>query len=248
MKRKTYVVLPAYNEEENLGTLLSKIKFTMEDENITCYEVIVVNDGSTDNTRSITEGFAEIMPVKLINHPVNQGLGNTIRDGLLEAARRSDQEDIIITMDADDTHSPGLMLKMLRTIKEGHDVVIASRYQPGSRVIGLVWYRKWISYMASVIFRMLMPIRGVKDFTCGYRAYRANVLKRAIDMFGDGFIDQEGFQVMVDILLKLRKMHIIFGEVPFILRYDQKKGHSKMNLKKTTFNTLKLILQRKMGK
>lgn len=248
MKRKTYVVLPAYNEEDNLGTLLSKIKFTMEDEHISNYEVIVVNDGSTDNTRNISAKFAEIMPLKLINHPVNQGLGNTIRDGLVEAAKVSDNEDIIITMDADDTHSPGLMLKMLRTIKEGHDVVIASRYQPGSRVIGLVWYRKMISYLASVIFRLLTPIKGVKDFTCGYRAYRASVLKKAIDMFGDSFIDQEGFQVMVDILLKLRKMHIIFGEVPFILRYDQKKGVSKMNLKKTTFNTLRLIYLRKFNK
>jgi glycosyltransferase involved in cell wall biosynthesis len=97
-----------------------------------------------------------------INHTVNQGLGNTIRDGLIEVANLSGNDDIIITMDADDTHTPGLILKMIRMIKEGHDVVIASRYQPNSRVVGLVWYRKVLSYFASLIFRIFMPIRGVK--------------------------------------------------------------------------------------
>ena len=245
--KKIYVVLPAYNEEESLGSLLSKIKLSMEDERIEKYEVILVNDGSTDKTREIGENFSKIMPVTLINHTVNQGLGNTIRDGLIEAANLSDNDDIIITMDADDTHTPGLILKMIRMIKEGYDVVIASRYQPNSRVVGLVWYRKVLSYFASLIFRIFMPIRGVKDFTCGFRAYKASVLQKAIAMFGNSFIDQEGFQVMVDILLKLRKMHLIFGEVPFILRYDLKKGHSKMNLKKTIWNTLKLIAIRKFA-
>jgi dolichol-phosphate mannosyltransferase len=65
-----------------------------------------------------------------------------------------------------------------------------------------------------------MPIRGVRDYTCGYRAYRGRVLRQAFQRYGDDFINQEGFQCMVDILLKLRKMDVIFGEVPLILRYD----------------------------
>ena len=147
-------------------------------------------------------------------------------------------------MDADDTHTPGLILRMVRMIREGHDVVIASRYRPGSRVVGLTWFRKVMSYGASWLFRFLMPIHGVRDFTCGFRAYRADVIQNAIKHYGDKFVDQDGFQCMVDILLKLRRMNLIFGEVPFILRYDYKEGASKMNVGRTVRKTLQLIVKR----
>jgi dolichol-phosphate mannosyltransferase len=73
------------------------------------------------------------------------------------------------------------------------------------------------------------------------------VLKDAFAKYGDRFIDQQGFQAMVDIILRLRSMNVIFGEVPFILRYDMKQGTSKMNVKATIMKTLKLILKRKFA-
>lgn len=248
MKRKIYVVLPAYNEEESIGKLLTRIKYNMEDSGFPNYQVIVVNDGSVDKTSEVIKAYQKQMPIELLNHPVNLGLGATIRDGLYHAAKVANDNDIVITMDADDTHTPGLILRMVRMIREGFDVVIASRYQKSSRIFGLSRFRKFISYMASLIFRTLLPIKGVKDFTCGFRAYRASVLKEALKKYGPKFIDQDGFQSMVDILLKLRKMDgIIFGEVPFILRYDLKEGESKMDVKSTTLKTLKLILKRTIG-
>lgn len=249
MKNKIYVVLPAYNEEESIGKLLKRIQYNMEDSGFSNYQVIVVNDGSADKTVDVVNKCSQEMPIELLNHPVNLGLGATIRDGLYHAAKVANNNDIIITMDADDTHTPGLILRMVRMVREGFDVVIASRYQKSSRIFGLSRFRKFVSYMASLIFRLLLPIRGVKDFTCGFRAYRASILKEALKKYGDKFIDQDGFQSMVDILLKLRKMKgVIFGEVPFILRYDLKEGESKMNVKSTTIKTLKLIAKRKFGK
>jgi dolichol-phosphate mannosyltransferase len=246
MKNNIYIVLPAYNEEESIGKLLGRIKYNMEDSGFANYKVIVVNDGSKDNTVSVVEEYQKNMPIEILNHPVNLGLGATIRDGLYHAAKIADDEDIIISMDADDTHTPGLILRMARMVREGFDVVIASRYQKNSRIFGLSRFRKLVSYLASIIFRTLLPIRGVKDFTCGFRAYRANILKEALSKYGEKFIDQDGFQSMVDILLKLRKMDgVIFGEVPFILRYDLKEGESKMDVKSTTIKTLKLIVKRK---
>ncbi len=242
--RKVLVVLPAYNEEENIGELLSQIRFALEEDSKTIYKVFVVNDGSRDNTQKIAEEMAKEMPIEIIVHEVNQGLGATIRDGLYRAVNYSGKNDIIITMDADATHNPGLILRLIRMIIEGHDVVIASRFQTGARVIGLVWYRKLLSIVASIIFRITYPIRGVRDYTCGYRAIRADVLKRAIAEYGDKFVDQDGFQCLVDILLKLRKRKLLFGETPLILRYDQKGGMSKMNVGRTIKNTLILIVKR----
>lgn len=136
---------------------------------------------------------------------------------------------------------------MGRMIQEGFDVVIASRYQPGSRVLGVPWFRRIMSFSASWLFRILFPTPGVRDFTCGYRAYRAGALRKAIDHYGPSFVDQTGFQCMVDIILKLRTMDVIFGEVPMLLRYDLKGGGSKMRVYKTAKSTLLLLVKRRMG-
>jgi dolichol-phosphate mannosyltransferase len=157
----------------------------------------------------------------------------------------SADNDIVITMDADETHSPGLMISMVRKILEGHDVVVASRYQPGSRILGLTLDRILISRIGSLLIRVVFPTPGVRDFTCGYRAYRAAALKLARRHYGDSFVDQRGFQCVIDILLKMRRLPLIFGEVPMILRYDLKLGSSKMRLMKTTLDTLRLLFNRR---
>lgn len=239
------IVLPAYNEELGIGRLINKISDAMIDGLVDNYEIIIVNDGSSDKTGEIIKELSNTHPIFIHTHEVNQGLGATIRDGLQIASQRSSDRDIIITMDADDTHTPGLIPRLLRSIREGFDVVIASRYQHGSRVMGLSWPRVMMSYGASWLFQVFYPTKGVRDFTCGYRAYRSEVLKEAFTKYGDQFINQEGFQCMVDILLKLRKMNVLFGEVPFILRYDQKEGLSKMKVGSTVWNTLGLMWKRR---
>lgn len=246
MKRKIHVVLPAFNEEQNIGRLLDSIDEAMSEAGLT-YQVLLVDDGSSDQTGFIARERSALYPVVIKRHETNLGLGATIRDGLYAAAESAADRDVIVTMDADDTHTPGLILRMVRMISEGHDVVIASRYQPGSVTVGVPVYRRFLSYAASTLFRTLLPIPGVKDFTCGYRAYRAKVIKDATARYGDRFMDQDGFQCMVDILLKLRKMNLIFGEVPFVLRYDLKEGTSKMKMLRTSRKTLQLILKRRLG-
>lgn len=245
--RTIYVVLPAYNEAARIGTLLDRIDEAMFEAALD-YRVIVVDDGSADDTARIVREKAEHMPVTLYEHAQNQGLGATIRDGLLAAAQCATDRDIIITMDADDTHTPGLILRMVRQISEGCDVVIASRYRPGSRTIGVPWSRRMLSYGASMLFRAVFPTPGVRDYTCGYRAYRAEAVQDAISHYGADFLNQEGFQCMVDILLKLRSRQRIFGEVPFILRYDQKEGGTKMRVWRTVRQTLALLLARRLGR
>ena len=244
---KVIVVLPAFNEQENLSGLLDNLAETLADAYMD-FEVIVVDDGSSDLTPAILNEHQTKLPLRAHRHERNQGLGATIRDGLYFANQIARPKDVVLTMDADETHTPGLILRMVRMIKEGHDVVIASRYQPGARVIGLALHRRIISYAASALMRMLFPTPGVRDYTCGYRAYRGETLSKAILAYGDHFVDQEGFQCMVDILLKMRRMpNVVFGEVPLILRYDLKKGESKMRLLRTARKTLQLLTKRKLG-
>jgi dolichol-phosphate mannosyltransferase len=244
---KVIVVLPAYNEQENLAGLLQSLSESLSDAYLD-FRIIVVNDGSSDRTPEILKEQEGKLPLKVYTHARNQGLGATIRDGLQYANQTANSKDVIVTMDADETHPTGLILRMVRMIKEGHDVVIASRYQPGARVIGLTLHRRMISWVASKLMRVVFPIPGVRDYTCGYRAYRGAALAQAMRFYGDRFVDQEGFQCMVDILLKMRRMpNLVFGEVPLVLRYDLKQGESKMRLFRTVRKTLLLLFQRKLG-
>jgi dolichol-phosphate mannosyltransferase len=243
-RRKVWIVLPAFNEEQDLPHLLERIDEAMEEARLD-FEILIVDDGSTDDTHGIAEQWANKLPLQVRSHARNQGLGTTLRDGVQWACQVSDPSDFIVTLDADNSHTPELILRMVRLVREGHDVVIASRFRAGSRVRGLPWIRRVMSRAAGIIFKVLFPIRGVRDYTSGYRAYRADVLQK-VTADDPTFFDQDGFQVMVDILLKLRRDHdLVFGEAPLILRYDHKQGASKMDVWGTALGTLRLIGRRR---
>ena len=111
-------------------------------------------------------------------------------------------------------------------------------------MIGVPAGRRLLSFGASVVFRLLFPTRGVRDYTSGYRAYRATAVKRMFDAYGEDFINRPGFSCMVDVLLKMRQHPLLIGEAPLILRYDMKEGASKMAVGKTVRETLQLIGER----
>src|SRR5215468_1127851 len=244
---RVLVVLPAYNEEKGLGVLLQRLDQSMHEDGLP-YQIIVVDDGSSDTTGRIAAHYADYMPIQVERHEVNLGLGATIRDGLRAAVSLARDDDVIVVMDADNTHTPGLIRNMIRVVREGADVVVASRYQSGSYIRGVPLHRKALSLAARFAFHLSFPIAGVRDYTCGYRAYRASVLAEAFRRYGDDFVNQEGFQCMVDILIKLRRMDLIFREVPLILRYDLKGGVSKMKVARTIRRTLALMFRRRLGR
>ncbi|MCZ6625370.1 MAG: glycosyltransferase family 2 protein [Deltaproteobacteria bacterium] len=241
---KIWMVLPAYNEEDALPRLIDSLVEQLREENRE-FEILVVNDGSEDRTWEVAEAYSGKAPIRLYNNETNRGLAETLRTGLLEALKLAAKDDIIITMDADNTHPAGLVVRMVRLIREGNDVVIASRYRKGSYVRGVPLSRRLLSYGASWLCRLLFPIRGVRDYTCGYRAYRVTALSQLISRYGEDFISEKGFASMVDILLRLREQELIFTEVPLILRYDLKPGRSKMNVSRTIKETLNLLVRRR---
>ena len=126
-------------------------------------------------------------------------------------------------------------------------MVVASRFRPGATVRGVPFYRQALSVVASWLCRVLFPTHGVRDFTCGYRAFRASALKQALRKYGDQLFDAEGFSCTMDLLLKLRRMKIVFGETPINLRYDLKAGESKMHVGSTILRTLSLMFRRRLG-
>jgi dolichol-phosphate mannosyltransferase len=137
---------------------------------------------------------------------------------------------------------------MTMLIEEGNDVVVASRYAPGGRVLGVPGNRQILSWGASTLFRLVYPITGVRDYTCGYRAYRAGLLRKAFARWGNDFVEESGFSCMVDILLKLDRLGAVITEAPLILRYDRKPGKSKMNVGRTMLQTLRILGRHRFGR
>lgn len=236
-----YILLPAYNEENSIAPLLKRIKTGMENRGF-AYQVIVYNDGSTDNTVDVLKQNKYGVPLKIIGKDQNEGLGFAIFSLIKEVIRSStDEDDIAVVLDSDNTHNPEHTYQMVNKIRDGFDVAIASRYLRDSRVVGVTKFRQSLSIGASWMMRMLFPIKGVKDYTCGYRAYSVECLRKAFEKFGDKLIEERGFACMAELLIKLRTMNILAVEVPLVLRYDRKGGESKMKIMKTIKRTLLMV-------
>ncbi|MDP2278102.1 MAG: glycosyltransferase family 2 protein [Nitrospirota bacterium] len=240
-----YILLPAYNEGKVLEPLLKRIKTGMENRSFN-YQVIAYNDGSTDNTLDILKLNKHGIPLKIIGKAQNEGLGFAFFSLIREVIKLSfNEEDIAIVLDSDNTHNPEHVYQMVNKIRDGFDVAIASRYLGDSRTIGVTKLRQILSIGASWMMRILFPIKGVRDYTCGYRAYNVEFLRKAFEKFGNDLVEEKGFACMAELLIKLRSMNILAVEVPLILRYDQKEGESKMEIIKTIKRTILMLLRLK---
>jgi len=241
MKQKVRILLPCYNEEQNLPKLLTRVGNLAEQMPYIALEVVIVNDGSKDNTIGVANDFQMAIPKIIVDVQPNKGLANAMRQGLKAGAEGLNENDIVLALDGDDSHNPMLIESMIKQVNEGSDVVIASRFQPGSRVYGLTKFREFTGWAAGMMFRLFIPIKGVRDFTCGFRAYKVEMLNTVNAKYGDKLIEEQGFACMAEIIIKMGKTGAIIHEMPMILRYDRKIGDSKMNVSKTIKQTLKLI-------
>jgi len=240
-----YVVLPCYNEEENLSQLINNI---ISELNGASFEIIAVDDGSSDSSISLLESLSNKYPIHIIRHKKNRGLSSTLKDGLLYASALARPNDAIITMDADNTHNAQYIHFMLKALDQGAEIVIASRYYGGGSQVGVPKNRILLSKAANYFINCLTGLK-VKDSTSGYRCYKASVLKKAEKEYNSNFINSKGFEVQVELLVKLGRIANKINEIPFKLRYDKKNGKSKMSLMHTILNyvllSFKIISWRK---
>ncbi len=240
---RAHVVLPAYNEAAALPPLLRRLAEVARTEEVTAW---VVDDGSSDGTAEAA-GTVAGLDVRVVRHPVNLGLGQAVQSGLRAALEVAEQDDVVVVMDADDTHDPALITALRAEIAAGADVVICSRFVAGGDDTTAPAFRRLLSRGAAVLFRRMLRVDGVRDFTSGFRAYRVSLLDRAAGHWGERLVEERGFACMVELLLKLRHCRPVIAEVPLQLRYDRKQGPSKLKLRRTIAQYLKLLMRDRLA-
>lgn len=240
---KVLIGLPAYNEETGIAYVLKGIARFRQ---VSRYNilVLVVNDGSTDQTAQVVESFArEHDYVHLLNHRVNKGLGEAVKTILRYAVENLEDEDILVTMDADNTHSPFLIESMVGSLLSHQlDLVVASRFTRGGCELGLKALRKLYSRGAMCFFKLFFPIKNLNDYSSGFRAYQVRIIKEAQARWRE-LITTNGFDCMAEIAAKFSKMGIKAGEIPLVLNYELKDGESKMKVARTVKGYFSLLVK-----
>lgn len=233
-----FLVLPACNEAPNLPGLFDEVA-ALNRAGTDC-RVVLVDDGSSDGTAGVAAASAGPLKVFVERHPRNLGLGAALRTGLTRALTLAGEGDRIAVMDADLSHPPALLAAMESKISQGFDAVVASRYAAGGREVGLTLKRKALSRLCNFWLRRVFAVPGVKDYTCGYRLFRSAPLRELQAATSGRFFEEGGFVCTSELLVNLARGGARFAEVPLVLRYDRKRGESKMRVWKTVAGYFRL--------
>ena len=242
---KSYVIIPAYNEGPNLGSVLADLHNLSSTLPL---GVIVVNDGSRDNTLEEAEHFSDKLDLEIVTHPLNLGVPMTFYDGLVAAARRAQPNDCIFIIEGDGTSDLKIMPVMAHRVYAGDDVVVASRYIRGGGYRNFPWQRTMGSYFVNLVVSVFFHVRGISDYTIFYRGYRAQAVQQALQHYGAGFVTTKSFAANLEVLLRVLPFSHRFSEVPLVYDYGLKKSKSKMNVFKTLREYQGLIVKRILRK
>jgi dolichol-phosphate mannosyltransferase len=215
-KGRVLIVMPTYNERQNLEIVAGRIREAVPDA-----DLLVVDDNSPDGTGDLADKLAEVDPrVQVMHRTEKAGLGRAYVAGFAWALEHG--YDLIVEMDADGSHRPEDLPKLL-AVSEQADAVIGSRYVPGGTVVNWPKSREFLSKGANLYNRIMLGVQ-VKDATGGFRVYRAATLRR-IDLNG---IESAGYCFQIDMTLRVLQAGMTITEVP-ITFVERERGASKMS-------------------
>lgn len=217
MLGRVLVIVPTYNERDNLPMITERVRAAVPEAHL-----LIADDDSPDGTGAVADALAGSDDhVHVLHRPGKQGLGAAylagFRWGLNEGF------DVLVEMDADGSHRPEELPKLLEALADGADLVIGSRWVPGGKVVNWPASREFLSRGANVYTRMMLGV-PVRDATAGFRAYRASTLRK----IGLDDVESQGYCFQVDLTLRTVRHHLRVAEVP-ITFVERTVGASKMS-------------------
>jgi glycosyltransferase involved in cell wall biosynthesis len=214
---RTLVVMPTYQEADNVVDVLRRIRKALPDA-----DILVVDDASPDGTADLVEAVGdELEGVRVLRRPAKSGLGSAYRAGFGVAL--DEGYDVVVEIDADGSHDPADLPALVSAVHHGADLSIGSRYVPGGRIVGWPKRRHALSRWGNRYAAGLLGL-AINDGTSGYRAYRAAALRGV--QSGHGRADGYAFQV--EMAYRLVKQGAKVVEIPVVF-VDRERGQSKMS-------------------
>ncbi len=223
---KISVIIPMFNEEENVTDTIARVKRLLEAAGDP-YEIIPVNDGSTDHTLDVLDKIASADPhIRVVSYWKNGGRGKALRYGFKAASGR-----YISTIDADLSYDPAYILQMAQVLDEESDIdiVLVSPYMEGGGTEGVPRDRLFISRMGNKVLQLALPEK-IHTLTCIVRCYRNEVIS-SLDL------ESDGKEIHLEILSKILAMGYHVREIPAVLT-SRKKGKSKFKFRSTAISHL----------
>ncbi|GAA4488637.1 polyprenol monophosphomannose synthase [Rhodococcus olei] len=215
----TLVIIPTYNERENIGLIIGRLHAALP-----ATHVLVADDGSPDGTGEIVDKLAADDPdgrIHVLHRTEKNGLGAAYIAGFQWALERDYQ--VVVEMDADGSHAPEQLHRLLDKIDAGADVVAGSRYVPGGSVVNWPRRREILSRGGNIYSQLALGVK-IKDITGGYRAYRRVVLE-TLDL---GAIESAGYCFQIDMGWRALQAGFTMVEVPITFT-EREFGESKMS-------------------
>lgn len=212
--KEVSLIIPTYNERENLPVLINRISCSLTG----CeYEVVVVDDNSMDGTGQLADELSKEYPVRVVHRAGKEGLASAVVDGYKHA-----EGEILGVLDADLQHPPEKISLLLKEIKNGTDIAIASRYVKDGGIEKWSFKRKIISRGSTILAYLIFPeIRSIKDPLSGFFLVKRNVINNIK-------LNPVGYKILLEILVRGRYGNVV--EVPYVFQ-NRNAGKSNLNIK-----------------
>ncbi|GDX35637.1 glycosyl transferase [Alphaproteobacteria bacterium] len=247
------IILCAFNEAQNLEKLLVDLNYQLHILQRD-FEIIFCLDGTTDNSAEIIKDFSSnnkitILPVENIG-----GLGNAYKKIFLYLIKNSQDDDLIISLDADNTHNPEQIQDLIDHFeKNSLDLLIASRFYEKSIISSFPIHRRFISKTTSIILQLLFRAKNINnnnilDYTSGFRLYKTKILKNIYNIYQEKFICEPEFTYTCELLIKIAKFNYRIDEIPILYDYNKKLGKSKLKVIRNLYRLILMIFNLKFTK
>ena len=217
------IILPTYCEAENIADIIHAIETLNIDPTL-----LVIDDSSPDETKDIVSNIQETNSnLYLLQRPHKMGLGTAITDGFRYLLALPKPPNYIITMDADYSHDPKDIPKLIELAENGCDLVVGSRYCSEGKIKGWTFFRTLISRVANRLTGMLIHL-PLNDFTSGFRCYSRGYIIKALPQ-----LHSETYEIQIETLRQAKLQNSKIGEIPVVFE-NRKKGKSKLSLNEIT--------------
>lgn len=242
------VIFSALNEEQSLQKFLTNLNYELGVLGRK-FEIIVCLDGSNDGSYDFLSNLQKSHPIKILEIKNQRGLGIAYKRLFIDVIENCEDDDLIISLDADNTHNPEQLHKMIEYF-EGNslDFLVASRFCNTSIMDKFPLHRQFISKFTSVLLQKLFAVKKIsgknlQDYTSGYRIYKADKLKKLFRINRNNFITEPEFTYTCELLIKLSRLKLRIDEIAISYDYGKKIGKSKLRIFRNLWRLLILLVK-----